>query len=146
MLAILPLVMVAITPDYIGEADAVSSGAEGALALRAQEAAPAPTAELSLVQVTEPQETKNFPVTVTKKFVPNSDDNDAETFRVVYIVTNAADSDVRNVEISVNSDTETISGELQGNLGPKHSIISVVIKAIDPASINAEIVAFEIKN
>ena len=146
MLAILPLVMVAITPALIDDADA-SGGHSGVQAkLSAQEAAPELTAELSLVQVIEPQETNNSATQTTKGFVPKSADNDAKTFSVVYRVVNAADSDVQNVEISVSSDTETVIEELQGNLAPKHSVVSVMIKATDPASINAEIVDFDFKN
>jgi len=59
-------------------------------------------------------------------------------------VVNSGDGDVRNVEILVSSDTETVSATLQGFLDAKHSIIAVEIKAVDPASINAEIVSFQI--
>jgi len=175
LLAILPLVMVALSPDFIGQADALGpkdvaaklkalqepreendpfkghSGAHAtektielsSKAIRYAQAAPDNTVELSLTQVTEPQTTLDFAMKSTKGFVPRSADYDTETFRAVYLVQNAGNGDVQNVQISVSSDTETVQAELQGNLDPKHSVISVMIKAADPASINAEIVEFE---
>ena len=65
---------------------------------------------------------------------------DATTFRVVYGVLNPANIDLRNVEILVTSDTESVKGELRGNYDKKHSVISVTIDAVDPASVNAKII------
>ncbi len=148
MLAIIPLVMVAIVPNSIGEADASNQHFVAIEKLKQLNAVPEqPTAELSLVQVFEPKETNSSPGKSVTKFVPTSADDDATTFKVVYRVINAVDSDVRNIEISVNSDTQTVSGELSGNLHPtRNSIISVLIKAHDPASISAEIVDFDFRN
>ena len=146
MLAIIPLVMVAIVPNYIGEADASNQHFVAIEKLKVLNAVPEqPTAELSLVQVFEPKETTATQIP-TKGFVPRSADDGAKTYQVVYRVLNAVDSDVRNIEISVSSDTQTVSGELQGDLEIKRSIISVMIQAHDPASISAEIVDFDFKN
>ncbi len=147
-LAILPLVMVAIVPNSIGEADAANQHFVAKEKLKQLNAVPEqPTAELSLVQVFEPKETKSFPVTAVNGYVPTSADDDATTYKVLYRVLNAVDSDVRDVEISVNSDIQTASGELSGNLHPtRNSIISVLIQAHDPASISAEIVDFDFRN
>ena len=147
MLAIIPLVMVAIVPNSIGEADASNQHFVAIEKLKQLNAEPEqPTAELSLVQVFEPKETAATQIS-TKGFVPRSADDDATTFKVLYRVINAVDSDVQNVEISVSSDTQTVSGELPGDLHPtRNSIISVLIKAHDPVSISAEIVDFDFRN
>ena len=148
LLAIIPLVMVAIVPNSIGEADASNQHFVAIEKLKQLNAVPEqPTAELSLVQVFEPRETQSFTVKAVNQYVPTSADDDATTFQVLYRVLNAVDSDVRNIEISVSSDTQTVSGELSGNLHPtRNSIISVMIQAHDPASISAEIVDFDFKN
>ena len=146
MLAIISLVMVAIVPNYIGEADASNQHFVAIEKLKVLNAvSEQPTAELSLVQVFEPAETAATQIP-TKGFVPRSADDGATTYKVLYRVLNAVDSDVRNIEISVSSDTQTVSGELQGDLEIKRSIISVMIQAHDPASISAEIVDFDFKN
>jgi len=149
MLAIIPLVMVAIVPNYIGEADASNQHLAAIEKLKVLNAVPEqPTAELSLVQVFEPKETKSFTVKAVNQYVPKNADDDAPTFQVLYRVLNAVDSDVQNVEISVSSDTQTVSGELLGDLDLKrgNSIISIMIQAHDPASISAEIVDFDFRN
>ena len=146
MLAIIPLVMVAIVPNYIGEADASNQHFVAIEKLKVLNAVQEqPTAELSLVQVFEPTETTATQIP-TKGFVPRSADDGATTYQVLYRVLNAVDSDVRNIEISVSSDTQTVSGELQGDLEIKRSTISVLIQAHDPASISAEIADFDFRN
>ena len=147
MLAIIPLVMIAIVPNYIGEADASNQHFVAIEKLKVLNAVQEqPTAELSLVQVFEPTESAATQIP-TKGFVPRSADDGATTYKVLYRVLNAVDSDVRNIEISVSSDTQTISGELSGNLHPtRNSIISVMIQAHDPASISAEIADFDFRN
>ncbi len=83
------------------------------------------------------------PPVSTKGFVPKDPLADAELFRVVYTVQNVGGGDVQNVAIIVTSDAETVSAQLQGALDPKHSTITVMIKAYDYSSITAEIVSFE---
>jgi len=148
MLAIIPLVMVAIVPNYIGEADASNQHFIAVEKLKQLNAVPEqPTAELSLVQVFEPKEIQSFTVTAVNQYVPRTADDVAPTYQVLYRVLNAVDSDVRNIEISVSSDIQTISEELSGNLHPtRNSIISVMIQAHDPASISAEITDFDFRN
>ena len=65
---------------------------------------------------------------------------DVTTFTVVYGIVNPANIDLRNVEILVTSDTESVKGELIGNYDKKHSVISVTIDAVDPASVKAKII------
>jgi len=66
---------------------------------------------------------------------------DVTTFTVAYAVVNPANIDLRNVEILVTSDTESVKGELIGKYDKIRSIISVEIDAVDPASVNAKIIA-----
>ena len=103
-----------------------------------------PTAELSLAQALEPTETATTEIP-TKGFVPMSPEDAATTYRVVYRVSNALDSNVLDVMILVSSDVETVVGDLQGYLEIKRSAISVLIKAFDPASITAEIIGFDFR-
>jgi len=68
---------------------------------------------------------------------------DVKTFRATYTLVNPVTIDVRNVEILVTSDTESVKGEFDDkirNYDIKRSIISVNIDAVDPASINAKII------
>jgi len=65
---------------------------------------------------------------------------DVTTFKVVYSVLNPANIDLRNVEILVTSDTESVKAELRGNYDIKRSTVSVEIDAVDPASVNAKII------
>jgi len=65
---------------------------------------------------------------------------DETTFKVVYAVVNPSNIDLRNVEILVTSDTESVKGELFGDYDKKRAIISVMIDAVDPASVNAKII------
>jgi len=65
---------------------------------------------------------------------------DVTTFKVVYTVLNPANIDLRNVEILVTSDTESVKGELKGAHEKDRSIISIEIDAVDPASVNAKII------
>ena len=148
MLAIIPLVMIAIVPNYIGEADASNQHFVAVEKLKQLNAVQEqPTAELSLVQVFEPTETQSFTVTAVNQYVTITADDVAPTYKVLYRVLNAVDSDVRNIEITVSSDIQTVSGELPGNLHPtRNSIISVMIQAHDPASISAEIADFDFRN
>jgi len=83
------------------------------------------------------------PSVSTKGFVPKDPLADAELFRTVYTIQNVGGGDVSNVVIVVSSDAETVSAQLQGSLDPKHSTITVMIKAYDYESITAEIVSFE---
>jgi len=69
---------------------------------------------------------------------------DVTSFTAVYTVVNPANIDLRNVEILVTSDTESVRGEMSGSYDGDRTSISVMIGAVDPASVNAEIVGFEI--
>jgi len=105
-----------------------------------------PIAELSLEQALDPLETSAIPGESVTKFDPKSPEETAPTYRVVYRVSNALDTNVRDVMILVSSDIETVVGDLQGDLEIKRSAISVMIKAFDPATITAEIIGYDTRN
>jgi len=170
LLAILSLVTVSLSASFLNEAEArgvvVTSSIEddrfkGHSGNSAVAQAPEPSAKaqqvaradteavsLSLVEFEFDGKSTNVsseaPTQNTKKFVPRADDYGLEAFESIYRVVNSGDGDVRNVVILVSSDTETVSGQLIGQLDAKHSVIAVEIKAVDPASISAEIISFEI--
>jgi len=170
LLAILSLVTVSLSGSFLNEAEARGvvvtssidddqfkghSGNSAAAqtpepSAKAQQVARADTEAVSLsleefefdgksTNVSNDATTQNV-----KKFVPRADDYGLETFNAIYSLVKSGDGDVRNVQILVSSDTETVTGQLIGKLDAKHSVIAVEIKAIDPASISAEIVSFEI--
>ncbi len=69
---------------------------------------------------------------------------DVKTFTAVFTVENPSNLDLRNVEILVTSDTESVTGKLLGKYDGDKRAISVMIDAVDPASVNAKIIGFEI--
>jgi len=76
--------------------------------------------------------------TATKAGIDFVVTGDVATFTVAYAVLNPANTDLRNLEILVTSDAESVKGVLVGDSDA--SIISVKIGAVDPASINAQII------
>jgi len=137
MLAILPLVMVALAPNYIVDAEARNSvDRDVVLPL------PVPDVDLTIKQISGPQESTETPV-VSSRYTQES--SDAVTYRVVYKITNFGETDVKNVMISVQSDTETVDADLLGSKsGRNSSLITVFVEAIDPSSITGKIVGFEV--
>jgi len=137
MLAILPLVMVALAPNYIVDAEARNSvDRDVVLPL------PVPDVDLTITQISEPQESTESSV-VSSRYTQET--SDAMTYRVVYQITNFGETDVKNVMISVQSDTETVDAELiKSKSGRNSSIITVFVDAIDPSSISGKIVGFQV--
>ncbi len=87
--AIIPLVMMAIVPDYIGEADASNKHLIAIAKLNELNKAPEmPTAELSLAQMWEPKETKSFSVQVrtSNQFIGFVPVDNTPTYQVHYKV------------------------------------------------------------
>jgi len=71
--------------------------------------------------------------------------SDSVTYRVVYKITNFGETDVKNVMISVQSDTETVDAELiKSKSGRNSSLITLFVDAIDPSSISGKIVDFQV--
>ncbi len=137
MLAILPLVMVALAPNYIVDVEARNSvDRDVVLPL------PVPDVDLIITQISEPQESDETPV-VTSRYTQET--SDAMTFRVVYKITNFGETDVKNVMISVQSDTETVDADLLGSKsGRNSSLITVFVEASNPSSITGKIVGFQV--
>jgi len=137
MFAILPLVMVALAPNYIGDAEARNSVDRDVVL-----PGPEPDVNLTLKQVFGPQESNVNPVESSRY---SSQSSDSVTYQVVYNVNNSGETDVKNVMISVQSDTETVDAELIKNKsGRQSSLITVFVEASDPSSITAKIVGFEV--
>ena len=151
LLTILSLAMVAVAPSLIGDAQATRSNVGTVPPLnqeqiQEQTAKPAPEPpSLTLIQLEftngNSDETKPY----TKGNVP-ADRNGIESFRTAFVVANQGSGEVRNIEVEIESDVETIKTELVGQLEAKSSVISTTIKAIDPNSITATIKGFEIVN
>ncbi len=139
MLAIVAMFALATVPGSIDEADAAREKTENAVPIELE-----PDVDLSLKQATEPRQSSLVPTETTKGYEPKSSDSDAVTYQVAYRIQNDGTTDVKNITISVQSDTETVEAKLSGELDVKRSIITVFVKAIDPATIEAKIVGFEI--
>ncbi len=136
MFAALSLVMVALAPNYIGDAEARTLEKKVVLT------EPQPDVDLTITQVLEPQESTESSVKASR---PAQESSDSVTYRVVYKITNFGETDVKNVMISVQSDTETVDADLLGSKsGRNSSLITVFVDAIDPSSIGAEIVGFQV--
>jgi len=105
------------------------------IANAALESATETSPSLQLISVHEPttKAGKDFVVT-----------GDVTSFTVVYAIVNPANIDLRNVKILVSSDTEFVIGEMLGNYDKDHRSISVMLGAVDPASVSAKILGFEI--
>jgi len=137
MLAILPLVMVALAPNYIVDAEARNSVDRDVVL-----PGPVPDVDLTITQLSEPQESDETPV-VSSRYTQET--SDAMTYRVVYQITNFGETDVKNVMISVESDTETVDAELiKSKSGRNSSLITVFVEASDPSSITGKIVGFQV--
>ena len=137
MYVALSLVMVAFAPNYIGEAEARDRQIKVVLP------EPELDVDLTIKQVFEPQKSGDAPTGKVARG-HSSESSDAVTYRVVYKITNSGETDVKNVIISVSSDTEAIDAKRSGELTPRHSMISVLIEAVNPLSITAEIVDFQV--
>jgi len=147
LFAILAVFTMSLTTSFVGNAEAssVPEGGPVELSVKAEHKAQL-LEELkvegspSLVQVSvhDPATKSGTDFVVT---------GDVTTFRAIYTLVNPANIDVRNVEILVTSDTESVKGELDDkirNYDIKHSIFEVNIDAVDPASVNAKIIGLRI--
>lgn len=139
MFAILPLVMVALAPSYIDDAQAAPNHQVQKDVVLPE---PTPDVSLALKQVVEPQVSGEAP-SFTSRYTQDS--FDSMTYRVVYNVVNSGETELKNAIISVQSDTETVEAELtHSKAGRNSSVITVLVDAVDPASISAKIVGFEV--
>jgi len=136
MFAALSLVMIALAPNYIGDAEARNSVDRDVVL-----PVPVPDVDLTITQVLEPQKSTESSVKASR---PAQESSDSVTYRVVYKITNFGETDVKNVMISVQSDTETVDAELLGKSGRNSSLITVFVEAFDPSSISGKIVGFQV--
>jgi len=141
MVAIVAMFAIATVPGSIGEADAKLVQNQHVKLAEAE-----PNVDLSMTQVGDTQFVKSSEVVIRSVAGDpiSATDPDVAIYRVVYTISNDGTTDVQNILISVHSDTETVDGKLLGWLDVKHSTISVLVKAIDPALIDAKIVGYEI--
>ena len=141
LLAILPLFMAIISLDYIDEAEAKLVRDK-----HVKLTEPEPDVDLSLTQMFEPKLVKSDEVSVRTAGgeTISTPATDEKTYQVVYRIQNDGTTNVNNIMISVHSDTETVDGKLSGWLDPKHSSITVLIKAVDPVLIDAKIIGYQI--
>ena len=137
MFAALSLVMIALAPNYIGDVEARNSVARDVVL-----PVPEPDVDLTLTQVLEPQVSTESSVKTTRY---TEESSDSVTYRVVYKITNFGETDLKNVMISVQSDTETVDADLLGSKsGRNSSLITVFVEASDPSSITGKIVGFQV--
>ena len=137
LLTVLPLFLAVFSVGFIGEAEAGYNGG-----VKVKLAEPEPVVDLTLKQVFEPQKSKVSVKTMDGSIVQNSNP-DATTYMVIYSVSNSGTTDVKNIMISVQSDTETVDAKLSGWLDAEHSVITVLVQAVDPSLIEGKIVGYE---
>ena len=132
LFAILAVFSMSLTTSFVGDAEASSSKDSK---FRAQQLLENTVVEVSpslqQVLIKDPNTRPGTDFVVS---------GDVTTFKVVYNVVNPANIDLRNVEILVTSDTESVKGELRGTYDDSRSTITVEIDAVDPASVNAQII------
>ncbi len=136
LFAILAVFSISLTTSFVGDAEASSSKDSK---FRAQQLLENTVVEVSpslqQVLIKDPNTRPGTDFVVS---------GDVTTFKVVYNVVNPANIDLRNVEILVTSDTESVKGELRGTYDNGRSTITVEIDAVNPASVSAQITGYEI--
>jgi len=130
LFAILAVFSMSLTTSLVGDAEA-SSSKDPKFRAQLENIEVEGLPSLKQVTINDPATRPGTDFVVT---------GDVTTFKVVYNVLNPANIDLRNIEILVSSDTESVKVELRGNYDIKHSTVSVEIDAVDPASVNAQII------
>ncbi len=134
LFAILAVFSMSLTTSFVGDAEASSSKDPKFRALT-EEIKIDSSPSLKLVFINDPATRPGTDFVVSEKIT---------TFNVVYAVVNPTNADLRNVEILVTSDIESVNAELRGSHDGNRSIISFQIDAVDPASVSAQITGYEI--
>ena len=134
LFAILAVFSMSLTTSFVGDAEASSSKDPKFRAL-IEELKTESSPSLKLVLINDPATRPGTEFVVSEKIT---------TFNVVYAVVNPTNADLRNVEILVTSDIESVNAELRGSHDGNRSIISFQIDAVDPASVSAQITGYEI--
>ena len=134
LFAILAVFSMSLTTSFVGDAEASSSKDPKFRALT-EEIKIDSSPSLKLVFINDSATRPGTDFVVSEKIT---------TFNVVYAVVNPTNADLRNVEILVTSDIESVNAELRGSHDGNRSIISFQIDAVDPASVSAQITGYEI--
>jgi len=134
LFAILAVFSMSLTTSFVEDAEASSSKDPKFRALT-EEIKIDSSPSLKLVFINDPATRPGTDFVVSEKIT---------TFNVVYAVVNPTNADLRNVEILVTSDVESVNAELRGSHDGDRSIISFQIDAVDPASVSAQITGYEI--
>ena len=134
LFAILAVFSMSLTTGFVEDAEASSSKDPKFRAL-IEDLKTESSPSLILVSINDPATRPGTDFVVSEKIT---------TFHVVYAVVNPTNVDLRNVEILVTSDIESVNAELRGSHDEKRSIISFQIDAVDPASVSAKITGYEI--
>lgn len=135
LFAILAVFSMSLTTSFVGDAEASSSKDPKFRAQQIEELKTESSPSLKLVFINDPATRPGTDFVVSEKIT---------TFNVVYAVLNPANVDLRNVEILVTSDIESVKAELSGSHDGDRSIITLEIDAVDPASVSAQITGYEI--
>ncbi len=127
--AILAVFTISLTTSFVGDAEALSKAEQRAQLLENLKVEASPSLLQVMVVDSATKAGKDFVVT-----------GEVTTFTAIYAVLNPTNIDLRDVEILVTSDTESVKGVQEKSSNPKFSTITVEIDAVDPASIKAKII------
>ena len=86
----------------------------------------------------------NVPMKTLDGHVVKKSNPDAATYMVIYSVSNSGTTDVKNIMVSVQSDVESVDVKLSGWLDEDHSVVTVLVHAVDPSTIEGKIVGYEV--
>jgi len=150
LLAILPIFMIAFAPDYIGEADAATQFSKGTPnqsfgsvdspvcggALCGES-----TGNIQPTQIRTNEAPRVDPPVIEIVSVNNFSGESPNTFNAVFELS-AGSQNLENVQILVESDTQTVLSTTGGVFAHDSVINTVKIKAQDPNSVTATIVDY----
>jgi len=157
LIAILPLFMVAIAPDYLESADATkaqgspgnsspsSFGAKTAGIVCGDRLCSETASTTAITTEVTYEEMPEFMPTIKTVKVSNFSGESEFTFNAVYEVT-AGEKNLENIMIHVQSDADSMDININGLFAHDNAINVVKIKAMDPMTINAKIVGFQLND
>jgi len=150
LLAILPIFMIALAPDYIGEADAATQYSKGT-PNQSFGSAGSPvcggalcgesTGNIQPTQLQTNEEPRIDPPVIWIVSVNNFSDESPNTFNAVFELS-AGSQNLVNIQVLVESDTQKVLTTTGGIFAYDSVINTVKIKAQDPNSVTTTIVDF----
>ena len=154
LLAILPIFMIALAPDYIGEADAATQYSKGT-PNQSFGSAGSPvcggalcgesTTNSEPIQVVSNKVPKVDPPVVGIISVNNFSGESPNTFKAI-VKLSAGSENIENAQVLVESDTQTVLA-LTGGLFAYDSVINtVIIQAQNPNSVTANIIDYTLND